>query len=227
VGRILNGLVVGVLVGCHSVGDVFDGGSFAAVGDASPDTTVDGDASIADASDVSATVTLRDLDGGTPPHARFGKVLLCSWHSVWNPPEDFAVVQVGRDFIARKGDRVVGLALVPPSDDAHVDLAERIVTGDLTWDAPVMKVIDAWHAEGTFHGAASGLAMAVQIAYPGIDSATGKPRNGGKRSAWLAVAPTRVEADTLLADARQHTLSLVDHACECGYDCEQRRPPSR
>jgi hypothetical protein len=147
---------------------------------------------------------------------------MCQSHSVWTPPPDFTVAQIGHDFVARRDDRLVGVALVPHADDVHVVLGRRFVDGEIVWDEPVIRVIDDWHAEGTFHGTDAGLAMTALFSYAGIDS-SGKPRPRGRDDgAWFAVAKTRGEADALVGEARKNTLMLVDHACECGDDCDRR-----
>ncbi len=175
--------------------------------------------------DAPPPATLVELDGGAPARERVtGGVLLCKGHQTWTPPDGFTVTKLGDGAVARKDNRLVALAYPAHEGDSYAKAAATFVNGMVAWDSPAMNKIDEWHAESTAHGHASNLAIATLTLYAGVDAATGKGRTNGTSDAiWIAIAPTDKEAGDLLADARKKTLMLVDHACECGYDCLPKR----
>ena len=169
---------------------------------------------------------LTDFDGGAPKRAKVGGgVLLCATHEVWTPPDGFDVEKVGDGFAARRDHRLVAIAYPPHADDSYATVVARFVTGEITWEPPAMKKVDDWHAEQTVHGRARGLIFTIRTLYAGVDAKTGKGRAGLDLASatsdviWITAARTERESDTLAQDASKNTLKLVDHACECGYDC--------
>ena len=217
-------LVAFLLVGCRGSADGTDAGVVTpkapAVDSAEDEIEPPPDAE----PDAGPSATLRDVDGGAAPTAMGGGVLLCKIHSVWAPPRDFAATSIQDGVVARHGQELVAFVRPPHTDDAYARAAGAFVDGQLAWDAPTLKRIDDWHAEGTAHGRATGLVVATRTLYAGIDPKTGKGRPGSDHDVvWLAIAPTETRADELLADAKEHAKTLTDHACACGYDCEKRR----
>ena len=219
-------LVAFLLVGCRGSADGTDGGVVTPKAPA-VDSAEDEIEPAPDAEpDAGPTATLRDLDGGPAQ----SPVRLCQIHSVWTPPSDFAVTAVADAFVARRGQELVAIVFPQHAPDAYARESGRFVDGQVAWDAPVMKRIDDWHAESTAHGHAGGLVIATRTLYAGVDPKTGLGRASGIQGApgtrdtlWIAVAATDARADALLADAKEHAKMLVDHACQCGYDCLKRR----
>jgi hypothetical protein len=181
------------------------------------------------APEAEARAALRDVDGGPYRRAKDGSALLCDTHTVWRPPAGFDVAKVGSGVVARKGDRLVGVVYPAHADASYATAVAPFVEGTLAWDAPAMKRVDVWHAESTAYGRGAGLVAVARTLYAGVDPKTGKGRAGRSitRSSvdvvWIALAPTQKDADALLDAARASERMLVDHACECGYDCSHRR----
>jgi len=214
-------LVFGALAACHE--------NTASTLDASPIRTTTEETIVTDAAvaPVAPAATLLDLDGGPPARERVtGGVLLCRSHAAWTPPAGFSVSKVGEGAAARKDDSLVAIVFVPHADDSYATSVARFATGSIAWDAPTMTKIDDWHAEQVVHGRAQNLVVVVRTLYAGVDPKTGKGRaNGNEDTLFVAAAKTDAEADALASDAKKNTLTLVDHACECGYDCVPARSP--
>jgi len=180
-----------------------------------------------DAAPASLSAGLRDVDGGAPKRSKAGAVLLCETHGAWTPPDGFTAARAGTGVVARKGSMLVGVQFPKHGDDSFAQAMAAFVEGSLAWDAPTMKRIDDWHAEATTYGRARALVVVTRTLYAGVDPATGKGRPGRAQTpdvdvVWLAAAPTQKDADDLLDAALAKNLMLVDHACECGYDCSRR-----
>jgi hypothetical protein len=222
--------VLAMLCGCHTAEPALVGDS--GVGDAMPGAPPE--AALAEAPDApdapDARASLRAIaDGGAPRRFRYDatSVLMCQTHDTWRPPAGFAVAQRGGDVVAYQEHALVGVVRVPHSKRAFEAAAARYVEGEVAWGAPTIERIDAWHAVVTALGTAPGLAVSARVVYPGVD-ADGSGRAGSDLQGnpgdlvWLAVAETPEKADALVTDARASRRVLVDHACECGYDCDRR-----
>ncbi|HEY1957084.1 MAG TPA: hypothetical protein VGH28_15800 [Polyangiaceae bacterium] len=210
-------------LGCHGSADTADAAPVTpkavAVDSAEDEPEPPPDA----ASDAGETATLRDLDGGPAQTAKVGGTLLCKIHSVWHPPDGFAVTALHDSVVARKDQELVAIVFRPHTADSYARASAAFVDGQLAWDAPAMNRIDEWHAESTTHGRANGMVVATRTLYAGVDPKTGAGRPGSTDDVlWLAIAKSEARADALLAEAKTQTKMLVDHACECGYDCSKR-----
>lgn len=158
-----------------------------------------------------------------------GAVVDCAAHGAWVPPAGWTARQLPRGQVVALSP-ANGAALVrgvhrSRADNAAATAALQSLLGAAV-SMPEATAVDPAHPRrGTLsvaHVALAGGSAEVRW-YHGAD------RFGARDAFWIAIALTSDAAAWSAMDAARATwLQLVDHACECGYDCELRRasPPS-
>lgn len=156
-------------------------------------------------------------------------VLDCAAHGAWTAPEGWSVSRTddgdvlaieprGRAILIRAQTRTRTTHVRTTADFVRIasEIASRWAPGAALGDV-VEHARSRWHVDRRVEGTAtvSGTAMRVVA------------ESRGERQLWVAVFPTSPpELGASIEAAMASFLSLTDHACQCGYDCDRRAAPT-